>query len=136
MRPLQRQGGLSLILAIFVLVVLAILGASMTRLLGAGSESTAREVIAVRALMAAESGAQRKLNEIFSEPTAALRPAICTTASALWSHSIDGLNGCEVDVDCDVVTVSGANYYTINSTGECGPSAAPSVRIVEIQAQD
>ena len=123
-----KERGISIVLAIFVLVVLSALGASMIRLISSGADSTAREVVSTRAFLAAESGAQRMLNQIFLG-------AGCADFSN-WQPGGDGLSGCRIDVTCDAVTVDAINYYTLQSTGQCGPTDLPAVRIVEVQARD
>ncbi len=149
----QQQQGLSLVMAVFILVVLALLGAAMVNILTAGSESVAREVISTRALFAAESGAQRKLNEIFVAGSA-IDPGQCAsnagevrttnynggtvnTATYVERSVLAGLFACDnVSVDCSYVTINTTNYFTISSTGRCGPSNEPAVRVVEVQAKD
>lgn len=133
----HRQQGLSLVLAIFIVVVLSLLGAALINILSGGSESVAREVIATRALFVAESGAQKKLVEIFP-PGAAVNLAACT-ADNYDSTELAGIEGCttlEADIACSSVAIAGTNYFTIRSTGSCGPADSPAVRVVEIQARD
>ena len=52
----SRQKGIALIIALFVLIVVAGLATSMIRVLQIADDSVAREVLSSRALMAAESG--------------------------------------------------------------------------------
>ena len=86
--------------------------------------------------MAAESGAQRNLNEIFT-PGAVVNTVECQTARAY--SGLAGLAGCSnisVTVDCSFVTVNAVNYFTLTSEGRCGPVADQAVRVVEVQAKD
>lgn len=140
------QQGVSLILAIFILVVLSLLGAAMINILSAGGESVAREVLSTRALYVAESGAQRALREIFPPGSTTGQTAVCdtlqSTAGADYpSSSLAGLQGCstfQAEIDCSRVFIAatGANYFTLTSTGRCGPAGEQAVRVVQIQARD
>lgn len=134
----RTSQGFSIVMAMFILVVLALLAAAMLSIVGAGSDSVAREVLSARALMAAESGAQRKLNEIFP-PGAAVNPASCQSAPGTNYTDFSGLVGCSnfsVVVECSSVNVNAVNYFTLTSVGRCGPTSDQAVRIVEVQAKD
>ncbi|MEE8057807.1 MAG: hypothetical protein V3T17_08235 [Pseudomonadales bacterium] len=137
----RKQQGLSLILAIFVLVVLSMLGAAMMNILASGSDSVAREVLATRALLAAESGAQQMLNTIFP-PGGTIDPNDCDSIPGDGSPEVHpfplaGLFGCSgAEVTCAYTTIGAAHYYTIISTGSCGPANDLAVRVIEVQAKD
>ena len=139
MRPagdFSRQGGASIIVAVFVLVVLSFLGAAMFNLLAAGNDSVAREILSTRALFAAESGAQRRLNEVF------IGAAACGACSAGGTFTDYGGGGnwydsCTASVSCCSYSPgNGVTYYELSSTGSCGPAADRAVRTVEVQARD
>lgn len=129
---LEKQRGFSLVMAIFVIVVMSLLGAALNNILSAGSDSVAREVVSARALMAAESGAQRKLNEVFP-PGGATVIGNCNATTYVMS----GLFACtDVAVSCDLVTIDGVNYITLQSIGRCGPTSDLAVRVIDVQAKD
>ncbi len=133
----KKERGFSIVMALFILVVLALLAAAMLSIMSAGADSVAREVISARALLAAESGAERKLSEIFP-PGGAVNVAACQNSPGTTYGSFAGLTACSnvsVVVDCSVVTVNGENYFTLTSEGRCGPASDPAVRIVEVQAR-
>ncbi len=128
---LQREGGSALLMAIFVLVVVALLGAGMVSLLKNADESVAREVISTRALLTAESGAQRKIQQLF--PTSGSPD--CSAISNL-PLSGPGFGSCFVDVACVAVSPEGTDtYYTVTSTGRCETTTDAAVRVVEVQAR-
>jgi MSHA biogenesis protein MshP len=130
----NNQQGFSVVMAVFIIVVLGMLAAAMIKFLAAGSESVAREIISARALMAADSGAQRTLNAIF--PPGGVTD---TSACGLNNYTFNGLEGCSnvaVAVTCNFVTVDAVNYFTIRSEGRCGPLSDQAVRVVEVQAKD
>ena len=132
------QQGLSLVMAIFILVLLSLLGTAMINIIAGGTESVAREVISARALFLAESGAQRMLNETFPPGSTASVTTACDSAPFNYP-SFGGIEGCSnqsVTIDCTQRTVNSANYYTIISTASCGPANELAVRVVEVQAKD
>ncbi|MCP3908395.1 MAG: hypothetical protein GY712_10320 [Oceanicoccus sp.] len=131
----KKQQGFSVVMAVFIIVVLGMLAAAMIKFLSAGAESVAREIISARALMAAESGAQRKLNEIFP-PGGATDTSRCVADTPYTFGGIEGCSNTSVSVACQFAVVDSVNYFTVNSTGRCGPLSEQAVRIVEVQAKD
>jgi MSHA biogenesis protein MshP len=133
----KKQQGLSLVLAIFVLVVLSLLAGALFNIMSVGTDSVAREVLSARALMAANSGAEINLNELFPPGSATAASNCLGTASAPRTVSINGLLGCaDTELVCTATVVDGVNYFTISSTGYCGPASEPAVRTVQVQARD
>ena len=121
-------------LALFILVVLSMLGAAMMNLLSASSDSVAREVASTRALMAANSGAERNLSAILP-PGGSTDTSQCVSSTT--SYGAMGLTGCsDVSVRCELTAEAGVNYFMITSTGSCGPSGDEAVRVVRVQAKD
>lgn len=135
--PLKKcQHGLSLILSIFILVVLALLAAAMLNILSVGAGSVAREVISTRALFVAESGAQVKLNQIFPPGSVASALAQCLAVdNTIGLAGIDGCSNLSVVVECDGMLVDSEIYYTITSTGSCGPVGEQAIRVTEVRAK-
>lgn len=134
----NRQNGLSLVLAIFVLVIMSLLAAALINITSTGAESVAREVLSVRALLAAESGAQVQLSEIFPAG-APMNTDSCAASQNTWetsNYTLGGLLGCSsVSVQCKYVVVDGVNYFSIASTGSCGPAGDAATRVIEVQAK-
>lgn len=86
-----RQTGAALIVAIFLLVVLALLGAVAVRLTGVQQQTANLSLLSERALLAARSGAQWAAYR-------ALTSGTCGTASTTLAEG--GLNGFTVDITC------------------------------------
>lgn len=63
--PFKHRGG-ALVVAIFIIVVMSILGIAMVRILGDLSRATVSEVYGARAYAAARSGAEIFLTDLFS----------------------------------------------------------------------
>ena len=60
------QRGSALMLALFIIIVVALLGTTLVRVLSTSSEAIAQEVIGTRALMAANSAMQSAVTTIIS----------------------------------------------------------------------
>jgi MSHA biogenesis protein MshP len=131
----KKAQGFSIIMAVFILVVLSLLAAAMMSIMSAGSDSVAREVLSSRAFMAAQSGAERKLSEIFPA-SAPINTAQCQATTYTDFNGLAGCSNASVVVQCNIVTVNAVNYFTVTSEGRCGPNAEPAVRVVEVQAKD
>lgn len=117
-----HQRGSMLVISLFVIIVLALLGITMTRMISASSQSTIVEVYGLRALTAAQSGAQLLLEQSF--PLNATAAACNTTITSDPTFStIEGFSGCQFSASCttELVTISGVanNYYRFSSTGQC-----------------
>ncbi len=135
--------GSALVLALFVIVVVLMLGTALVKVLQSGEESFAYQVIGTRAYAAANSGAQKRLQELFP-----LQPSLqqrCGTVSGGESVSstlltsisgTNGLNNCSASVECNDFEHDNVIYYTIKSTGQCGTGTdVETSRTIEIQAR-
>lgn len=144
-QPLKtRQRGISLILVLFILVVVSLLVASMAQLNRGGSNAVSQEILSVRALQAAESGAQTMALKIF--PLNYIKPATCAPVSCPTAvnrvFNVAGLNGCTVAATCTTATcipVSGAAnsavnkiVFTVTSAGTCNAGTQSAYREVQI----
>jgi MSHA biogenesis protein MshP len=118
--------------AVFVLIVAGLLGAAMVRLLRSGELAIALEVVSVRALHAAESGAQRKLNEVLLGSG----PAACAGVDSWTWPASTVLDGCSATVDCrSFVTGTGETFIELSSTGQCGAGEQLASRTVDVQVR-
>jgi len=131
--PQKPQRGSALVIAIFIIVVMTLLGSTLVRMIGSTAETIAYEVIGTRAMQAAQAGAQRKMAELFP-----LLPAsgACTSGAAYDFSAIKGLENCQAIVTCDDdATVDGIAYYTVTSTGQCNVAGVFTSRKIEIKAK-
>lgn len=129
-----RQRGAALLFAIAILVVASLLGAAMVRMLRIEQQTVAREVLSTRALLAADSAAQRALQQLFVNSVACADLSLPVNTGGF--ASISGLNNCTVVVACIPYDAGGSTglYYAINATGRCGPTGDQAVRQVEVLA--
>ncbi|RCU49835.1 hypothetical protein DU002_09365 [Corallincola holothuriorum] len=148
----SRQRGSALLLALFIIVVLFVLGAGMIRLLGSSSESVTFEVYGVRAMQAAQTGVERVLTTLFpaggldqhcdGTPTSPLLDDSFSSSgtTALNLAGITGLANCaSVVVECSDRKHLGVTYYYLVSTATCtvggGSTALVMSRQVEVEAK-
>ena len=110
--------GFSLITAIFLLVVVAMLGAYIASVATTQQTSEALDVQGTRAYLAAHAGIQWGVFQ-------ALRNASCVGSTSFALPG--GLSGFTVKVDCSATAYTengaGRNIYRITSTG-CSPPSA------------
>lgn len=117
----RAQRGSAIMIALFVIVIMALLAAVMGRFLVDSGEKNTAEVRGVRALMAAQSGLEIALYRLYPNNswTAQRCDASTTTAFAL-----PGLVNCQAIVSCTEVKVSAAGTsqtgYRFSSEGRCG----------------
>ena len=61
----ERQSGSALVIAIFVLVIMTLLGSALIRMQSSSAETVVYEVMGTRAYAAAQTGIQWQLKEVF-----------------------------------------------------------------------
>lgn len=138
----NRLQGSAMLLALFVIIVVMLIGTSLMKVLSTSSENIAQEVLGTRALFAANSGMQAHLQQLFP-----LAPAsgTCIASQTYLLTNIDGLKNCQAVVSCNLyATVNTENYYRLTSTGKCGNGTIASTdynkviseRTVVVEAKD
>jgi MSHA biogenesis protein MshP len=124
-RPASRvsSSGFSLVAALFLIVVVAALGAFAVRI-GASQQQTANlALLTARALAAANSGIEYGAYQ-------ALKP-VSSCVSATLNLTEGGLNGFTVNVTCSVTThtessaTPNVNIYRIDATASAGIYGMP-----------
>ncbi|NQZ88440.1 MAG: pilus assembly PilX N-terminal domain-containing protein [Colwellia sp.] len=133
----NRQSGSALVIAIFVIIVLSLLGAALVKTLDSSQESVAFEVFGTRAYNTAQTGIQWQLAQIFP-----LGGTIQTCASISNIppdvSAISGFEGCEIILAVDACVDflhDSSRYYTITSTGQCNVGAEITSRTIEVEAR-
>jgi len=131
----NKQSGSALVLAIFVLVIMTLLGSALIRMQSSSSETVVYEVIGTRAYAAAQTGIQWQLTQIFP---------LNTTGVTLCSSNIiepdisaaQGLQNCKFAIFCDhSISHDGVQYYTVKSIGSCSVAGIETSRTIEIEAR-
>ncbi|MGY3959270.1 MSHA biogenesis protein MshP [Aeromonas popoffii] len=115
-------------IALFVIVVMALLAAAMGRFLTDSSEKNTVEVRSVRALLAAQSGLEVALYRLFPNRTLAdpLPAGVCLATSTVSFAGNPGLVDCQAVVRCVALPVTDnglvSTGYRLESVGTCGAS--------------
>ena len=129
----KQQRGSALVIAVFVIVVMLALTVGLSRLLISGSETVVYEVQGTRTLMAAQSGLELALTELF--PLAA-PTATCASVSGSYSFSGSALQGCSATVSCSGFTPAGADsLYKLVSTADCAAAGFLTRRTLPIEVR-
>jgi len=111
-----KQRGSALIVAVFIIVVIAALAAGLTKILSASSDQVISEVLGTRAMLAAEAGNERVLAQLFPIDTSA---SVCLASQQQYFTAVTGLMNCNVRTLCTERTTGGLDYYSVVSTGVC-----------------
>ncbi|NRA54584.1 MAG: hypothetical protein HRU23_10600 [Gammaproteobacteria bacterium] len=133
-----KQRGSMLVMALFVIVVMAMLGLAVVQLLNDSSKSTVYEVYGARAFNAANSGADRALADIFGpQVTGAVGCDNVSSSYSLPKTVIAGFSGCDLAIKCREfdVTETGFTHYRIESTATCQAADFITQRTVAIEAR-
>lgn len=147
MRP-DRQTGIALASAIFLLVVLAALGAIVVTVSGLQHTSSARDVVGSRVYQAARSGIEWGAYKVLQQ-AAAPGTGVCPAATQIPLPAGTDLTGLTVNVTCSLTnadegsrTAAGSNpleFYVITATAcnqpPCPNTTNPGAGYVERQLQ-
>jgi len=124
---MNKQRGLGLIGAIFVIVVVAILSTAMSQMLVTDSETQSYEILSLKAFLAAESGAQLGVNRVLPPSGGG------SCAARTFTFTDSPLRFCQAVVSCTTLTVSGDNYYTLTSNAQCQAGNYLTQRTVQVR---
>lgn len=116
-KPTTQRGSM-LVIALFVIIVLGLLGLTMTRLLSSSSETIIHEVLGQRALNAARAGVNCAVARQLGE--GCLNPPI----NPFMFIGVPGLENCsyEYEIGTPKTIQDGSKtftYWTFTSTGQC-----------------
>ncbi len=129
----RQQQGFGLPFAIFILVVLSMVGLALAALSDTTSEAVVFDVQSLRAFNAAQSGIELGLNQLLP-PGAAERD--CTESFFGSAPSITfgagGLEQCQAIVSCRVNVSGGQNHFVLTSRGRCGAGVDLAERVIEV----
>jgi MSHA biogenesis protein MshP len=126
-----RQQGFSLPIAVFILVIMALIGVALIDITKIGYQGMSTEVMSTRAFYASESGAQYALSQLFPLDGS---PASCLAPYPTLNFNSNGLNNCSAVVSCNSNTVGSNTYYIISSIGNCNTGEFSATRQIEVMA--
>jgi MSHA biogenesis protein MshP len=131
---LKNQKGLGLPSAIFLIVIVIMIVASINQLNEMNAQAFGREWLSQRAFYAADSGAQ--LAATYALNSSESSPVCNTNYINNLSLSISGLSSCTINVVCDTQDVASETFMTFTSTGQCGSGADLTTRIIQVRLLD
>jgi len=118
---MKRQQGFSLVMAIFILVVLGLLGGYMVRLSGVQIGTFNYALQGARAYQAARAGIEWSIGRINNGGS-------CTDVSAQTAMTFTGIDGFNVSLSCSSQSYSEADQnltvYRINALSQYGSYAS------------
>ncbi len=113
----KHQGGSALVIAIFVILVMSLLAVTLLRVGGDADEGVNLEVWGLRALNAANSGADAALARLF--PLSGGTAGCAAVGSSWTAPDVTGFHGCNVQLSCETLSQD-----TSRSVPSCIVSAA------------
>jgi MSHA biogenesis protein MshP len=140
----RPRRGSSLVIAIFVIVVMSLLGAALVKMMDSSQENLAFEVLGTRAYNAAQTGVQWQLAQLFPVGLNSITVNTCADVRSDNSivlpdtSNISGLQGCRIvdPIQCeDFLASDGVRYYTITSVGQCDINGEVTSRVIEVEAR-
>jgi MSHA biogenesis protein MshP len=134
---MSRQKGSMLVIAIFVIVVMSLLGLAMTRILSASSNTIVYEVYGLRALQAARAGIEANIDQVFPVPVAA---GVCgPLVSSTEFSTVPGFENCSFSSTCSSTVfgtgIDEGTLFSFESTGTCGVGDVIARRKVSVEAK-
>jgi len=136
-RTATRQSGSMIVMALFAIIVLALLAGTLVSMLSTSSNSVLFEVYGVRAKNAAQAGIQELAMASF--PLGA-GPQLCNQVivNPATFASISGFQTCQFSARCTTTDINfnggDYRYYRFSSTGSCGFDGVVVSRTVSVDA--
>jgi MSHA biogenesis protein MshP len=124
-RNRTRQQGSMLVIALFIIVVISLLAASLSRILSSTADSVANEVYSSKAYYAAESGMEYGIYQVLRNAQECKLFPNRTYLSDADNLQFDisseaGLENCTVTISCQTIPVDATtNQFYLTSTGIC-----------------
>ena len=128
---IRRQSGVSVVTAIFLIVVLALMGTGMVSLLSTSQQSISQEYTSAKAYMAGRSCLQWGMYQV-----------IYATANGSYTNNFNNTNFNLFNTRCNTTEINiidndGLRFFNLESTAEFGSLQVPeySQRTLRLQFQ-
>lgn len=141
---LKRQSGSAIILAIFVIIIISLLGAALVSLQRDSAKGTSYEVYAARAYLSAYSASEVALATLFPLDTSDADATNCRLpAEAQVDISVplggdSGFHGCTAHYQCQILNPPNASSlptrYQVVSTAVCENAQTVTRRQITVEA--
>ena len=136
-----RQSGSALVIAIFVLVIMTLIGNALIRMQSSSAETVVYEVMGARAYAAAQTGLQWQLTEIFPLNIGAKQCERNSEGDIEINEpdisGVKGLENCQFEITCDdSISLYDVQYYKLTSIGTCSIAGIKTSRTIKIEARN
>jgi MSHA biogenesis protein MshP len=129
--------GSALVIAIFIIIVMSLLGAALVKMLASSQQNVVYEVLGTRAYAAAQSGIQWHLSQVFPLNTSggvSCSDIDINTNKPTFS-GVNGLAQCSVSLKCSDFVIASTRYYTLEATGQCEAGLELTSRTIQVEAR-
>ncbi len=140
---INKQSGSAIVIAIFVILVVSMLGAALASLQKDSATGTSYEVYAARAYLSAYTGSEIALAELFPLIPASASGAVSTCSNVSINPTLPandvGFHNCRIQkVECTSIPASAgiATRYKITSTAVCENSQTVTRRQITVEATE
>lgn len=133
---IQAQKGSMLVISLFVIIIMAVLGLTIVRLLNASADSVVHEVYGLRAYNAAQSSMELMLSRAF--PLEQNGPGTCNAVDVRNYRNAPGMEGCIAIARCSLTegfVGESTRYYRFSSEGRCTAGAVITSRTIAVDAK-
>ena len=120
--------GVGLPVALFVLLVLSLVGLAANQLRSVAADNHATNVSSSRAYLASYSGVQLELVDVLASS-----PCSCTAASRTLTFTTPGLAGCSAVLSCSSFVAAGETYCDVSARSSCAGGVAS--RVLEVRVK-
>ena len=125
---LKKQKGVSIVTAIFLIIVLALMGVGMVSLLSTSQQSISQEITSAKAYMAGRSCLQWGMYQ-------AVYSATPGTYTSTFNNSATGLFNTNCTTVISSVSADGLTFYNINATATYSNNTNPEFSQREMRLQ-
>ena len=114
--PTSKQRGASIVIAIFLITVMALLATAAVQIVTTGQQSISQEITSLKAYFASQTGVQWGMYQaVYATPN----------SSHTLTFSNAGLTLTTVDVSFTSTTIDSNTFYVINANGKYSTSSTP-----------
>ncbi len=140
---MNRQQGSMLVIALFIIVVISLLAASLSRILSSTADSVANEVYSSKAYYAAESGMEFGIYQVLRKNLKCVDFHNLKDDPSFEPTKIDfdisrevGLENCSVTISCQTIPVDATTkQFYLKSTGTCDGGKIIAQHLVEAEVK-
>lgn len=123
MYPKVKQKGFAIVGAIFLIVILAFLGVSMSRIFTSGQQAINQDISSLQSYFAGQSGLQWGMYQTILAKAGTITLDNNDKYSVTFSNA--GLNNTTAEVTFIKTTTLGTDYYKITTTSNYGAAGNP-----------